>query len=253
MLNSHQRAQTLRIGVPTDFNVSEISPVVRKTWSRTLKALQKRGHTLKEISIPSVKQALPAYYILAPAEASSNLAKYDNVRYGSVDDAEETSSSALYTTVRQKGFGSEVRRRILLGAYTLSAEAIDNYFVQAQKIRRLVQRDLNSAFALSNVLSAEIQSDPPSGVDVLLCPTAATLPPSLQVVQKQTPLDSYAGDIFTVTASLAGIPAVSVPIRIAKDDGNEDGHQSIGMQVMTQFGDDFKALEVAELLESLEI
>lgn len=202
-----------------------------------------------------MRQALSAYYVLAPAEASSNLAKYDNVRYGSVKVADEDPSLPLYSNFRQKSFGDEVRRRILLGTYTLSAAAIDNYFIQAQRIRRSVQQDLDNIFALPNSLCVHSQNDSSDRkVDALICPTAPTLPPAIEDVSRQRPLDAYASDIFTVVGSLAGVPAVSVPMNVPKGEYERETHcKSIGMQVMTQFGDDQRALKIAALLESIKL
>lgn len=139
-----RKTTSLRIGVPQEYNIEELTAPVRTAWNNTLSKLQQAGHTLVPISLPTTQQALSAYYVLAPAEASSNLAKYDGVRYGhrtAGSDASPKENLPLYARTRGEGFGDEVRRRILLGAYALSSEAIDNYFIQAQKVRRLVQRD----------------------------------------------------------------------------------------------------------------
>ena len=117
-----QRGAPFRIGVPTEYNVEELNPVVRQTWLRSLRHLQSIGHEVYSVSLPATQQALSAYYILAPAEASSNLARYDGVRYGARDDANDAIGGILYAETRGKGFGDEVKRRILLGAYSLSAE-----------------------------------------------------------------------------------------------------------------------------------
>jgi len=202
---------------------------------------------------------LSAYYIIAPAEASSNLAKYDGVRYGQIDSAQTTAAphEQLFTQTRQYGFGAEVRRRILLGAYSLSADAIDNHFMQAQRVRRLLANDFDRAFALQNPLKTRHQlesiqdfSDADEGkVDVLICPTAPTLPPTLDEVQKQSPLDAYAGDVFTVPASLAGLPAISIPVRPESNKDLPDEVTSVGMQLITQYGDDEACLAYAAVLE----
>ena len=255
LLSRRETSSCLRIGVPIEFNITEMSPLVRYTWSKTLQALRHRGHLLQAVSIPSMRQALSAYYVLAPAEASSNLAKYDNVRYGSVKVTNGDPSLPLYSNFRQKSLGDEVRRRILLGAYTLSAEAIDNYFVQAQRIRRIVQQDLDNIFALPNSLLVHSQAKSSDRkVDALICPTAPTLPPGIEDISQQTSLDAYASDVFTVVGSLAGVPAVSVPMNIPPGEYEiETGCKSIGMQVLTQFGDDQRALEIAALLESIKL
>lgn len=190
---------------------------------------------------------MSAYYILAPAEASSNLAKYDGVRYGSrAEGIDGTPESVLFAQTRGQGFGSEVQRRILLGAFTLSAQAIDNYFIQAQKVRRLVQQDFNKVFATQNPLVTNTPEVAGEGdkVDVIVCPTAPTLAPSLASIKDQDPIHAYMNDVFTVPASLAGLPAVSVPVRIPMN--REDVEESAGIQVIGQYGDDRLVLQVAD-------
>ena len=229
---------------------------MRAAWARTLKKLKDAGHSIRSISLPTTKEALSAYYVLAPAEASSNLAKYDSVRYGSRPEDDGTNSGLLFSRARRQGFGEEVRRRILLGAYTLSADAIDNYFIQAQKVRRLVQRDFDQNFDLPNVLiePAEEQHQKSNGVDVIICPTAPDVPPLLDDIRlHRSPVDAYADDVFTVPASLAGIPAVSVPVASTSAPSTEDlASHNIGIQVITQYGDDRLALKVAQEIEELE-
>lgn len=265
LLSRTNRKTALRIGVPLEYNINELQPVVRQAWVRTVHLLTQLGHTIYTVSLPTTKHALSAYYVLAPAEASSNLAKYDGVRFGSRyagPDASSETDSVLFSKTRRQGFGSEVKRRILLGAYTLSAEAIDNYFIQAQKVRRLVQRDFNRVFSLPNPLldskpSSAHQSTVPDAakgakVDVLICPTAPTLPPTLEFLDKQTPVDAYMNDVFTVPASLAGLPAVSVPVRSSPSwaDKALDG-EMVGIQVIAQYGDDDLVLKVAKIVEEL--
>jgi aspartyl-tRNA(Asn)/glutamyl-tRNA(Gln) amidotransferase subunit A len=205
------------------------------------------------VSLPTTHHALSAYYVLAPAEASSNLAKYDGVRYGSRasgPDASPESKSVLFAKTRGEGFGDEVKRRILLGAYTLSAEAIDNYFIQAQKVRRLVQQDFDRVFALPNPLSDQSPANAENDqVDILICPTAPTLPPMLQSLENQAPVDAYMNDVFTVPASLAGLPAVSVPVACEAD--GEDS--TVGIQAIGQYGDDQLVLDVAQMIEETQL
>ena len=248
----------LRIGIPLEYNIQELSPAVRETYATTLNTLQAAGHTLHPVSLPSTRRALSAYYILAAAEASSNLAKYDGIRYGhrtSTSDASPNSTPPLplYAQTRSESFGDEVKRRILLGAYTLSSEAIDNYFIQAQKIRRLVQRDFDRVFALDNPL-LDATEDLAGEVDVLLTPTAPTLPPTAEELKRQSAVESYMNDVFTVPASLAGLPAVSVPVPLPESqlaEMDELDVRTAGMQIIGQFGDDELVLEAAEMLEKL--
>lgn len=209
------KTTNLRIGVPQEYNIEELTTPVRTAWNNTLSKLQQAGHTLVPVSLPTTQQALSAYYVLAPAEASSNLAKYDGVRYGhraAGSDASPKENLPLYARTRGEGFGAEVRRRILLGAYALSSEAIDNYFIQAQKVRRLVQQDFDSVFAAQNPLHDGNESGATAGVDFLITPTAPSLPPTLAELERQSTVESYMLDVFTVPASLAGLPALSVPV-----------------------------------------
>ncbi|KAK5128416.1 hypothetical protein LTR85_003084 [Meristemomyces frigidus] len=249
----------LRIGVPKEYNIQELSSSVRSAYARTLNALLAAGHTLHQISLPSTRRALSAYYVLAPAEASSNLAKYDGIRYGyrtSGPDALPKDNLPLYAQTRGEGFGEEVKRRILLGAYTLSSEAIDNYFIQAQKVRRLVQQDFDRVFAQSNPLLHADTSNSlnAEGVDIILTPTAPTLPPTVEEVKRQSPVESYMNDVFTVPASLAGLPAISVSVPLSgqeREGLDEHDVNSVGMQVIGQFGDDESVLAAAKVVEDL--
>ncbi|KAG8626942.1 hypothetical protein KVT40_005887 [Elsinoe batatas] len=263
----------LRIGIPKEYNVSGLHPSVRSAWTRTLCLLQDQGHTLVPVSLPSTPLALSAYYILAPAEASSNLARYDGVEYGfrpegpdavAVKDKDQGKGqeSVLYAKTRGRAFGAEVRRRILLGTYTLSSGAFGNYFLQAQKVRRMVRGEFDGVFSTQNMLvrsSREVEQDTQRGggqevgqekVDVLIAPTAPTLPPTLEEVERQTAVERYLGDVLTVPASLAGLPVVSVPVPLEGD--FEEGEVStVGMQVIGQVGDDERVLGVGEVVEGL--
>jgi aspartyl-tRNA(Asn)/glutamyl-tRNA(Gln) amidotransferase subunit A len=252
-----------RIGVPAEYNIEELSESVREAWNRCLSQLEAQGDTIIPISLPHTKAALAAYYVLAPAEASSNLAKYDGVRYGirsesqREDEQERQPDSGdsgdaddvLYSHTRGQGFGPEVQRRILAGTFSLSSSAMDNYFIQAQKIRRLVQGDFDSVFRLRNPLHTRT---PPSrdGVDYILCPTAPTPPPYLKHLPPKSsrpinPTESYTTDIFTVPASLAGLPALSVPAPLSPASRHVD-HANIGIQLIGQYGDDEALLRFAQ-------
>ncbi|KAK0250213.1 Trimeric GatFAB AmidoTransferase(AdT) complex subunit [Friedmanniomyces endolithicus] len=253
----------LRIGVPLEYNIAGLAPAVRSAYMRTLGLMQDHGHSLHPVSLPTTRQALSAYYVLAPAEASSNLAKYDGIRYGyrtQGPDASSKSGLPLYARTRGEGFGEEVKRRILLGAYTLSSEAIDNYFIQAQKVRRLVQRDFDGVFTqLNPLLNSDITTGSgvreEQGVDVLLTPTAPTLPPTVEEVKRQSSVESYMNDVFTVPASLAGLPVISVPVKLSGGGDEmveERDVQSVGVQLIGQFGDDQLVLHAAALLEQID-
>jgi aspartyl-tRNA(Asn)/glutamyl-tRNA(Gln) amidotransferase subunit A len=269
----------LVFGLPLEYNIAELDACIRDGWLSAAQTLERHGARVVPVSLPSTRQALSAYYVIAPAEASSNLAKYDGVRYGTrADDESEGEAEAardggggvLYARTRGAGFGAEVKRRILLGAYSLSSEAMDNHFIQAQRVRQLVRRDFDRVLALPNPLlddsSSSAEAQPfdlsdlpddvpledkrgPAQVDFLLCPTAPTLPPTLEAVRRQTPLDAYMNDVFTVPASLAGLPAVSVPIGVVpKAEGDDDAPDFAGLQLIGQYWDDARLLGVADAL-----
>lgn len=212
---------------------------------QALEDLQAAGHEVFPISLPSTKQALSAYYVLAPAEASSNLAKYDGVRYGVARDADmpDDVGGTLYAQHRGTMFGDEVKRRILLGAFSLSAGAMDNYFIQAQKVRRMVQRDFNLVFRLPHPLRPRGESSK-NGVDFIVCPTAPTPPPRLNLITNADPVETYMNDVFTVPASLAGLPAISMPANYDFR-APKTPDRAIGIQVIGQYGDDIQLLNFA--------
>ena len=256
--------QKVRIGIPIEYNIEELDPGVRHAWKNALEFFQGLGCTVVAVSLPSTKHALSAYYILAPAEAASNLSKFDGVRYGIRNNVMDSDGDVLYSQTRGEGFGDEVKRRILLGSYTLSSEAINNYFIKAQKVRRLVQRDFDRIFSLPNPLRPSEQFDlsdmdesitlsnklGPSQVDFIVCPTAPTIPPTLKDISKQAPVDAYMNDVFTVPASLAGLPAVSVPFRIPANYQNSDTPAFAGIQIIGQYSDDYRVLEAAHMLQA---
>ena len=218
-----------------------MSDAVRQAWVRTLSLLASRGHEIVPVTLPTTKHALSAYYVLAPAEASSNLAKYDGVRYGvRTQDHADGAGGVLYSETRGQNFGKEVKRRILLGAYSLSADAMDNYFIKAQKVRRLVQEDFDAVFRTANPIRKDYRP-PPDGVDYIVCPTAPTPPPLLDDLSNSAPLDAYMNDVFTVPASLAGLPAISVPAPSGESVSDVE-ENFIGMQVIGQYGDDYGVL-----------
>ena len=266
----------LKFGLPLEYNIRELSPSIRAAWSAAAAKLQSLGARLVPVSLPSTRHALSAYYVIAPAEASSNLAKYDGIRYGtrftspgesdaalSEGQQQDEAEGILYARARAAGFGDEVKRRILLGAYTLSSAAMDNYFLKAQKVRRLVRRDFNRVFALPNPLldkpeSFELSELPetvgledkwgPTEVDFLLCPTAPTTAPRLEEVlseEEKDPVSAYMNDVFTVPASLAGLPAISVPMRVREE---KEGTGIAGLQLIGQYWDDARLLAVAEVV-----
>ena len=236
-----------------EYNTAELQPAVRRAWLDTLQGLRDQGHTIHVLSLPTTKKALSTYYVIAPAEASSNLAKYDGVRYGNKATSLERADNVLFASTRGAGLGDEVKRRILLGSYSLSAAAIDNYFIKAQKVRRLVQRDFNNAFALSHpLLKRQDESKSRPKVDVILTPSAQSLPPKLCSLEGRAPVDLYSADSLTVPASLAGIPALSLPVPILRQYGvDQNAPTSVGIQVLGQYGDEEIVFSTAKLIESL--
>ncbi|KAG6064872.1 hypothetical protein E4U32_007945 [Claviceps aff. humidiphila group G2b] len=249
---------SLTIGLPLEYNIAELDPLIRKGWIAAATALEEQGARIVPVSLPSTKEALCAYYVLATAEASSNLAKYDGVRYGVRGEHGDAQGHTLYSETRGLGFGSEVKRRILLGTYSLSSEAIDNYFIQAQKVRRLIRQDFDRVFRLQNPLCEPAQFDlsdmdaettlqdkkGPPQVDFLLSPTAPSLAPKLGDVMSEGSLEAYMGDVFTVPSSLAGLPCVSVPSRAV------GSALPMGLQLIGQYWDDRRLLAMAERLKA---
>ncbi|OMJ33206.1 aspartyl/glutamyl-tRNA amidotransferase subunit A [Sphingomonas sp. Sph1(2015)] len=200
-----------RVGVPKEYRVDGMPAEIEALWQQGIAWMRDAGAEIVEVSLPHTKYALPAYYIIAPAEASSNLARYDGVRYGLRDLPEGAGLQDMYAATRAAGFGDEVKRRILIGTYVLSAGFYDAYYTQAQKVRTLIARDFERAF---------------EQCDVLLTPTAPSA--AFALGEKQAdPLAMYLNDVFTVPASLAGLPAMSVPGGLDKD-GLPLGLQIIG-------------------------
>jgi aspartyl-tRNA(Asn)/glutamyl-tRNA(Gln) amidotransferase subunit A len=184
----------LRIGVPKEYRVDGMPAEIEKLWADGIEWLKAAGCEIVDVSLPHTKYALPAYYIVAPAEASSNLARYDGMRYGR-RAADAKSLTDVYEATRAEGFGQEVKRRILIGAYVLSAGYYDAYYLKAQKVRRRIADDFTQAF---------------ERVDALLTPTAPSAAFGLGENQSD-PVAMYLNDIFTVTVNLAGLPGISVP------------------------------------------
>ena len=217
----------LRVGVPREYFAEGLDAEVRAAIEKTLDQLRAAGCTLHNISLPHTQYAIPTYYVLATAEASSNLARFDGVRYG-YRAPQADSLNAMYRRTRDGGFGAEVKRRILLGTYVLSAGYYDAYYRKAQQVRMLLTRDYLQAF---------------SEVDVLLTPTAPT--PAFRLGEKtDDPLAMYLADIYTVTANLAGICGISVPCGISK------AGLPIGAQVLGRHFDEATILRVAQAIES---
>jgi len=184
-----------RVGIPREYRVDNMPEEIEALWQSGIDWLRDAGADIVEVSLPHTRYALPAYYIIAPAEASSNLARYDGVRYGLRDLPEGAGLQDMYAATRADGFGAEVKRRIMIGTYVLSAGFYDAYYTQAQKIRTLIARDFEAAW---------------DRCDVLLAPTAPSAAFALGE-KSADPIAMYLNDVFTVPSSLAGLPAMSVP------------------------------------------
>ncbi len=200
-----------KVGIPKEYRLEGIDPEIDAMWDAGIAMLKDAGAEVVEISLPHTKYALPTYYIIAPAEASSNLARYDGVRYGLRDLPQGAGLQDMYAATRADGFGPEVKRRIMIGTYVLSAGFYDAYYTQAQKVRTLIARDFEAAFA---------------SCDVILAPTAPSAAFGLGE-KTADPLSMYLNDVFAVPASLAGLPAMSVPAALNRE-GLPLGLQIIG-------------------------
>lgn len=215
----------LRVGVPKEYRVDGMSAEVDALWQKGIAWLKDAGATIHDISLPHTKYALPAYYIVAPAECSSNLARYDGVRYGLRVPGKDLIDT--YEATRAAGFGKEVKRRVLIGTYVLSAGYYDAYYLKAQKVRTLIKRDFDTAW---------------SDVDVVLTPTTPS--PAFGFGEKAgDPIAMYLEDIFTVTVNMAGLPGISVPAGLSGE-GTPMGLQLIGKPF--DEGTLFRAAQVIE-------
>ncbi|MEP9367093.1 Asp-tRNA(Asn)/Glu-tRNA(Gln) amidotransferase subunit GatA [Xanthobacter sp. VNH20] len=200
-----------RIGIPREYRVDGMSPEIVELWEQGAAMLRDAGAEVVDISLPHTQYALPAYYIVAPAEASSNLARYDGVRYGLRVPGRDVAE--MYERTRAAGFGHEVSRRIMIGTYVLSAGYYDAYYLRAQKVRSLIKRDFDDVFA--------------QGVDAVLTPTTPSPAFGIGEKSKADPVEMYLNDVFTVTVNLAGLPGISVPAGFSAD-GLPLGLQLIG-------------------------
>ncbi len=215
----------LKVGIPKEYNVDGMPEEIQKLWQDGMDWLKDAGAEIVHVSLPHSKYALPTYYIIAPAEASSNLARYDGVRYGlRVEDA---NLHEMYKKTRAEGFGEEVKRRIMIGTYVLSAGYYDAYYIKAQKVRRLISDDFTNAF---------------QQCDVLLTPTA---PSSAFAIgeNEDDPIKMYLNDVFTVPASLAGIPGMAVPA------GLDSKGLPLGLQILGRPWEEELVLRVGHIIE----
>ncbi|WP_341209389.1 Asp-tRNA(Asn)/Glu-tRNA(Gln) amidotransferase subunit GatA [uncultured Sphingomonas sp.] len=216
-----------RVGIPKEYRVDGMPAEIEALWQQGIAWLKDAGAEIVDVSLPHTKYALPAYYIIAPAEASSNLARYDGVRYGLRDLPDGANLQEMYARTRAEGFGDEVKRRILIGTYVLSAGFYDAYYTQAQKVRTLIARDFERAWEVC---------------DVLLTPTAPSAAFALGE-KSADPLAMYLNDVFTVPSSLAGLPAMSIP------GGLDAGGLPLGLQVIGKPLDEQGVLDAALAIE----
>ncbi|RHZ88115.1 hypothetical protein Glove_26g141 [Diversispora epigaea] len=255
----------LRVGVPKEYMVSELSEPIIKLWKKGISFLKSQGATIISVSCQNIKYALSTYYILAPAEASSNLARYDGIRYGHQSEKNlsqlinnNENTELLYANTRDEGFGIEVKRRIMLGTFTLTTGSYENYYLRAQKIRKLIQLDFNKIFRRQNPLQQYFQYFinqnnnnnsnnsfyKKEGVDVLITPVTISISPKISDYNNNNFLNFYVNDIFTIPANLVGIPAISIPF-------GKLHNYPIGLQLMSQYGDDLTLFKVAKTLEQI--
>ncbi len=226
----NQDIKGLVIGLPKEYRPEGLNGEVATYWDKAAEMLKARGAIIKEISLPHTKYALATYYVLAPAEASSNLARYDGIRYGFRADNPAQHLDELYINTRTQGFGREVQRRIMIGTYVLSAGYYDAYYLKAQKMRRLIYNDFMEAF---------------KQCDVILTPTSPiTAFPIGDESMLKNPINMYLNDVFTVSVNLAGLPAMSLPIGLAQNG------LPLGMQIIGKPFDEGTIFKTAAKLEA---
>lgn len=222
----NKNLQGLKIGVPKEYFGPGLASDVEQAVRAALKEYETLGATLVEISLPKTELSIPVYYVIAPAEASSNLSRFDGVRYGH-RAKEYTDLNDMYRKTRSEGFGDEVKRRILVGAYVLSHGYYDAYYLQAQKIRRLIAQDFQSAF---------------TQCDVIMGPVSPTVAWDLGD-KADDPVANYLGDIFTLSTSLAGLPGMSIPCGFGQ--GEKNAQRPVGLQLIGNYFSEAKLLNIA--------
>jgi aspartyl-tRNA(Asn)/glutamyl-tRNA(Gln) amidotransferase subunit A len=226
----NQDLKGLRIGIPREYFSSGLSADVEQAVRAALQEYEKLGATLVDISLPKTELSIPVYYVIAPAEASSNLSRFDGVRYGH-RAANYKDLADMYKKSRAEGFGEEVKRRILVGAYVLSHGYYDAYYLQAQKIRRLIAQDFQNALTGPNRLC-----------DVIMGPVSPTVAWDLGA-KADDPVANYLADIYTLSTSLAGLPGMSIPCGFGQ--GEKNAKRPVGLQIIGNYYDEAKLLNVA--------
>ena len=223
--NLNSDIKGMKIGIPKEFRSDKLPASTQKSWDECANLLKTNGAEIVDISLPHTMSALPAYYIIAPAEASSNLARYDGVRYGLRVKGNDLID--MYEKTRSEGFGDEVKRRILIGTYVLSSGYYDAYYIKAQKIRSLIKSDYVEAF---------------KKVDAILTPSTPST--AFEIANEPSdPVQNYLNDIFTVPVNLAGLPGISIPF------ANDENNLPIGLQLITNSFEEQKLLNVARNIE----
>ncbi len=220
-----------KIGIPREYRMDGMSDEIDALWKQAAEMLRDAGAEIVDISLPHTKYALPAYYVIAPAEASSNLARYDGVRYGHrAKLGAGDGIDQMYAKSRAEGFGSEVQRRVMIGTYVLSAGFYDAYYNRARKVRALIKRDFDQVYA--------------GGVDAILTPATPSAAFGLGEMAGKDPVEMYLNDVFTVTVNLAGLPGISVPV------GTDAQGLPLGMQLIGRPWDEGSLLNLAQSLEN---
>lgn len=219
------------IGIPREYRLDGMSPQIESLWKDGADMLRSAGAEVVDISLPHTKYALPAYYVIAPAEASSNLARYDGVRFGRRANLNAGESiTEMYERSRSEGFGNEVQRRVMIGTYVLSAGFYDAYYNRARKVRSLIKKDFEDVFA--------------AGIDAILTPTTPSAAFELGKLETADPVEMYLNDVFTVTVNLAGLPGISVPAGL-----NSEG-LPLGLQLIGRPWEEGDLMNIAHTLES---
>ena len=220
-----------KIGIPKEYRLDGMPDEIEKLWQNGSDMLRDAGAEIVDVSLPHTKYALPAYYVLAPAEASSNLARYDGVRYGHRAHLKSGEGiDEMYARTRSEGFGDEVKRRVMVGAYVLSAGFYDAYYRRAQRVRSLIKKDFDDVYSL--------------GVDAILTPATPSAAFGLGEMKNEDPIKMYLNDVFTVTVNLAGLPGVSVPAGLSSEG------LPLGLQLIGRPWEEGEMLNVASILEN---
>jgi aspartyl-tRNA(Asn)/glutamyl-tRNA(Gln) amidotransferase subunit A len=219
-----------KIGIPREYRMDGMPAEIDRLWADGIAMMKDAGALIVDISLPHTKYALPAYYVIAPAEASSNLARYDGVRYGHrAKLAQGDGITEMYEKTRAEGFGKEVQRRVMIGTYVLSAGFYDAYYNRARKVRALIKRDFDDAFA--------------AGIDAILTPATPSSAFGLGEMANADPVEMYLNDVFTVTVNLAGLPGISVPVAL------DSKGLPMGLQLIGRPWDEGGLLNHAAVLE----